>query len=86
VGGINVQNKDKTRLVRLTSLNIRYIEGANRLVWSMPGGLNPAPAAPSAPAQFPSSGGFRLGGEDDLPQSGSGPQPQPGRGGYQTID
>ena len=53
----------------------------------MPGGLNPAPAA--APAQFPSSGGFRLGGEDDLPPSGGGgggPQPQPGRGGYQTID
>jgi hypothetical protein len=53
----------------------------------MPGGLNPAPAVPSVPAQFPSSGGFRLGGEDDSPQGGGGGgQSQPGRGGYQTID
>jgi len=56
--------------------------------WSMPGGLSSAAApAPAAPAQFPSSGGFRLGGEDDSPQGGGGGgPPQTGRGGYQTID
>ena len=54
----------------------------------MPGGLSSAAApAPAAPAQFPSSGGFRLGGEDDSPQGGGGGgPPQTGRGGYQTID
>lgn len=55
--------------------------------WSMPGGLGGGASVPAAtaPAQFPSSGGFRLGGEDDSPQPGGG-QPQTGRGGYQTID
>jgi hypothetical protein len=62
--------------------------------WNMPGGFGagngPASAA-QPPAQFPSSGGFRLGGEDDSPATGSGvggggAPPQTGRGGYQTID
>jgi len=59
--------------------------------WTMPGGLNSGASVPAAtaPAQFPSSGGFRLGGEDDSPQpggGGGGGPPQTGRGGYQTID
>lgn len=63
----------------------------------MPGGFGgAAPAqqasAPAPPAQFPSSGGFRLGDETESPPSGpvgpgsGGKGPQPGRGGYQTID
>jgi hypothetical protein len=73
--------------------------------WSMPGGLaTPASLASAAPppSQFPTTGGYRLGGEEDLPplpQGGGGPppqardpyvtpQPQPkaGRGGYRPID
>ena len=66
--------------------------------WNMPGGFGGAPAgqpasAPAPPAQFPSSGGFRLGDESESPPSGAGAGPgsggkgpQPGRGGYQTID
>jgi hypothetical protein len=48
------------------------------------GGAAPAPAA-QPPVSFPTSGGFRLGGEDDSPSSGGAP-PHTGRGGYQTID
>jgi hypothetical protein len=80
------QGQGETSTSMTILLSLSCFTSTDESVWSMPGGLNPTPAAPSAPAQFPSSGGFRLGGEDDLPQSGGGPQPQPGRGGYQTID
>lgn len=60
----------------------------------MPGGFGGAPgpqpsSTPAPPAQFPSTGGFRLGNEEDSPPSGGGGgggAPQAGRGGYQTID
>ena len=80
--------QNKVKLVRL-SPSAKDIRGLMR-DWSMPGGLNSGASVPTAtaPAQFPSSGGFRLGGEDDVPQSGGGGggPPQTGRGGYQTID
>ncbi|RSH90962.1 hypothetical protein EHS25_010138 [Saitozyma podzolica] len=60
--------------------------------WSMPGGFGnassqPAQTAGGAGAQgtFPSSGGFRLGGEDDEAQAGPPPAPAPGRNGYSSI-
>ncbi|WWD18628.1 hypothetical protein CI109_103081 [Kwoniella shandongensis] len=37
-------------------------------------------------ASFPSSGGFRLGGDEDEGEGNPTPLPPPGRGGYQTID
>ncbi|WVF68982.1 hypothetical protein IAT40_003756 [Kwoniella sp. CBS 6097] len=71
--------------------------GGNNWTMPMPGGFggpapsqNPQPSQGSnnnaAPGTFPSSGGFRLGGDDD--EEGQGhptPSPAPGRGGYQTI-
>ncbi|CAD6582221.1 MAG: hypothetical protein TREMPRED_003239 [Tremellales sp. Tagirdzhanova-0007] len=59
--------------------------------WSFPGGFTPsqvATPAPSAPGSFPSSGGFRLGTEDEGEETGPPPPPPAagaGRGGYQTI-
>ncbi len=56
----------------------------------MPGGFTPGQpgqAAPPPPGSFPSSGGFRLGTEDETEESRP-PAPPPqgtGRGGYQTI-
>ncbi|KAI9634878.1 uncharacterized protein MKK02DRAFT_37753 [Dioszegia hungarica] len=57
---------------------------------TMPGGFSGSPNAqqPSnsnaPPASFPSSGGFRLGGEEDG-QGAPPPVPAPGRNGYSSI-
>lgn len=74
---------------------------ADAAVWSMPGGFSDnaqggqasqgQPPRGPAPSQskggFPSSGGFRLGGdEDDEPSQGAPPPaPAPGRNGYSSI-
>ncbi|WVQ83058.1 hypothetical protein IAT38_005196 [Cryptococcus sp. DSM 104549] len=54
---------------------------------SAPGGATPSGRGPSPQptASFPSSGGFRLGGDDDEGQGHTAPGPAPGRGGYSTI-
>ncbi|OCF37177.1 hypothetical protein I317_00099 [Kwoniella heveanensis CBS 569] len=77
---------------------VRMPGGGGVSNWNMPmpGGFGGHTSAPSqtaqpsqqgaAPGTFPSSGGFRLGGDDD--DQGQGhptPPPAPGRGGYQTI-
>ncbi|KAK8858733.1 hypothetical protein IAR55_002962 [Kwoniella newhampshirensis] len=51
-------------------------------------GSGPTSASNTAgqPANFPSSGGFRLGGDEEEGQGHATPLPPPGRGGYQTID
>ncbi|ORY25943.1 hypothetical protein BCR39DRAFT_542675 [Naematelia encephala] len=63
--------------------------GASNWNMPMPGGFGGQPQQPSAqaaqPGTFPSSGGFRLGGEDDPASPPPPPPPQTGRGGYQTI-
>ncbi|KAL0255827.1 hypothetical protein I308_100636 [Cryptococcus tetragattii IND107] len=72
----------------------RGIGGFNRLggqnSWGMPANMPGAftdnqPSAASAPVQptFPSSGGFRLGGDEE--QGEGHPTGAPGRNGYQTI-
>lgn len=78
--------QNRVKLVRHSVSHLEWTGKGLMIDWSMPGGIpsNAAPAA--APAQFPSSGGFRLGGEDDVPSNGGGGAPQTGRGGYQTID
>ncbi|WVQ96497.1 hypothetical protein IAU59_003602 [Kwoniella sp. CBS 9459] len=71
--------------------------GASNWNMPMPGGFGgPSPSQTSqaanqgsansaAPGTFPSSGGFRLGGDEDEGQGHPTPPPAPGRGGYQTI-
>lgn len=57
----------------------------------MPGAFGGAPAAQrDDPANFPTSGGFRLGTADEDPERDAGvghpaPSGAPGRGGYQTL-
>ncbi|WVR06501.1 hypothetical protein IAU60_003532 [Kwoniella sp. DSM 27419] len=64
--------------------------GSSNWNMPMPGGFGGQPqttggSAPSAaPGTFPSSGGFRLGGDEEEGQGHPTP-PAPGRGGYQTI-
>ncbi|WWC62785.1 uncharacterized protein I303_105382 [Kwoniella dejecticola CBS 10117] len=76
--------------------NVNLPGGGNWNVPSMPGGFSSAQSQSQPqpqgqgnqqqPGSFPSSGGFRLGGDDDDDAQGNQPPvPPPGRNGYSTI-